>query len=82
MLFYFSLMTSILGPTVTLTQQTVSGIWMFAVVLGGDLTLARVIGHPHTQSLLHRYLYLIERSAGAILLLFGLLVLCQSAESL
>lgn len=33
MLFYISLMASILGPSVTLTQQAVSGVWMFSVVL-------------------------------------------------
>lgn len=31
-LFYLALMTSLLGPAVTLLQQTVSGLWMVSVV--------------------------------------------------
>ncbi|MCW2473354.1 MULTISPECIES: LysE family translocator [unclassified Symbiopectobacterium] len=71
MLFYISLMASILGPSVTLIQQTVSGGWMFSVVLLWDIALAAVIGQQRIQQALQRYLYLIERGAGAILMLFG-----------
>lgn len=71
MLFYISLMASILGPSVTLMQQAVSGAWMFSVVLLWDIALATTIGQQRIQNTLQRYLYLIERSAGAILMLFG-----------
>ncbi|MCW2479792.1 LysE family translocator [Candidatus Symbiopectobacterium sp. NZEC135] len=71
MLFYISLMASILGPSVTLTQQAVSGGWMFSVVLLWDIALAAMIGQQRIQQTLQRYLYLIERGAGAILMLFG-----------
>lgn len=75
MLFYISLMTSILGPSVTLTQHSVSGAWMFSVVLLWDTALAAVVGLRPVQHALQRYLYLIERGAGAVLILFGLFLL-------
>ncbi|RLM25779.1 threonine transporter RhtB [Brenneria alni] len=75
MLFYISLMTSILGQHVTTTQQIVSGGWLFSVVLGWDLLIAMLITRPLIQKRLQRYLNLIERSAGVILILFGLILL-------
>ncbi|MCG8710529.1 LysE family transporter [Brenneria sp. 4F2] len=74
-LFYISLMTSILGPRVTPLQQAVSGIWMFAIVLGWDLLMAMLITLPRVQQRLQRYLNPIERVAGAILIFFGLILL-------
>ena len=41
-LFYLALMTSLLGPAVTLLQQTVSGLWMVSVVFFWDLKLAEL----------------------------------------
>ncbi|WP_409159440.1 LysE family translocator [Pectobacterium sp. B2J-2] len=75
MLFYISLMTSILGKNVTPTQQFVSGSWMFSVVLVWDLLIAALIAHPLIQQRLTRWLNPIERGAGVILLCFGLLLL-------
>ncbi|KFX06971.1 threonine transporter RhtB [Pectobacterium betavasculorum] len=75
MLFYISLMTSILGPQVTTTQQFVSGSWMFSVVLVWDLLIASLIARPLIQQRLTRWLNPIERCAGVILLFFGLLLL-------
>ncbi|STV64674.1 amino acid exporter (threonine) [Klebsiella pneumoniae subsp. pneumoniae] len=42
-LFYLALMTSLLGPAVTLLQQTVSGLWMVSVVFFWDLLLVSAI---------------------------------------
>lgn len=64
-------MASILGPSVTLKQQAVSGGWMFIVVLLWDIALAATIGQQRLQQTLQLSLYLIERGAGAILMLFG-----------
>ncbi|WP_113625715.1 LysE family translocator [Pectobacterium peruviense] len=75
MLFYISLMTSILGPQVTPTQQFVSGGWMFSIVLVWDLLIAALIARPLIQQRLTRWLNPIERGAGIILLFFGLLLL-------
>ncbi|UUE59172.1 LysE family translocator [Pectobacterium aroidearum] len=75
MLFYISLMTSILGQNVTPTQQFVSGSWMFSVVLMWDLLIAALIARPLIQQHLTRWLNPIERGAGVILLFFGVLLL-------
>ncbi|MFJ5407821.1 LysE family translocator [Pectobacterium punjabense] len=75
MLFYISLMTSILGPHVTPVQQFVSGSWMFSVVLAWDLLIAALIARPRVQQCLTRWINPIERGAGIILLFFGLLLL-------
>lgn len=75
MLFYISLMTTILGQNVTATQQIVSGGWMFFVVLGWDLLIAALITRPLVQQRLQRYLNIIERGAGIVLIFFGLILL-------
>ena len=58
-LFYLALMTSLLGPAVTLLQQTVSGLWS-------------AIALPQIQRRLGAIVWRVERAAGAILMLFGL----------
>ena len=42
-------MTSLLGPAVTLLQQTVSGLWMVSVVFFWDLLLVSAIALPQIQ---------------------------------
>ncbi len=75
LIFYMSLMTSILGNQVTLIQQTISGIWLFFAVLLWDLLVAYMIGHPKVTNRLDSKIYLIERSSGGILILIALGVL-------
>ncbi|MCG5043875.1 LysE family translocator [Enterobacteriaceae bacterium 155047] len=70
-LFYLALMTSLLGPDVTLLQQSVSGIWMVLAVLAWDFTVVSLIGLPGVQQTLRRSLWLIERTAGVVLMVFG-----------
>lgn len=53
-LFYLALMTALLGPSVTLLQQTMSGIWMTSVVLFWDLLIVMFIGLPQIQRRLTR----------------------------
>lgn len=74
-LFYLALMTALLGPEVTLLQQSVSGIWMVLVVLLWDLALVTLIGLPTVQQRLSRSICWIERSAGAVLIVFGVWIL-------
>lgn len=74
-LFYLVLMTALLGPEVTLLQQSVSGIWMVLVVLLWDLALVTLIGLPAVQQRLSRSICWIERSAGAVLIVFGVWIL-------
>lgn len=70
-LFYLALMTALLGPSVTLLQQTISGIWMTSVVLFWDLLIVICIALPPFQRQLSRGILWIERVAGGVLLLFG-----------
>lgn len=70
-LFYLALMTSLLGPAVTLLQQTVSGLWMVSVVFFWDLLLVSAIALPQIQRRTGAIVWRVERAAGAILMLFG-----------
>ncbi|WP_333852360.1 LysE family translocator [Leclercia sp.] len=70
-LFYLALMTALLGPNVTLLQQSVSGIWMVTVVLMWDLAVVSFIALPTVQRRLSDNIWKIERVAGVVLMLFG-----------
>ncbi|KLP56887.1 threonine transporter RhtB [Enterobacter genomosp. O] len=70
-LFYLALMTALLGPDVTLLQQTTCGIWMVMVVLVWDLAVVSLTGLPVIQQKLSRSLWLVERTAGVVLMGFG-----------
>ena len=70
-LFYLALMTALLGPSVTLLQQTMSGLWMTSVVLFWDLLIVLFIGLPQIQRRLTRRILWIERIAGGVLIIFG-----------
>lgn len=76
-LFYLALMTTLSGASVTLLQQSVTGIWMVAVVLLWDLLLVRVIGLQTMQRRLAGGVWLIERGAGAVLIAFALWILIR-----
>ncbi|BBV42618.1 LysE family translocator [Citrobacter portucalensis] len=70
-LFYLALMTALLGPSVTLLQQTMSGIWMTSVVLCWDMLIVMFIGLPQIQRRLSRGILWVERIAGGVLIIFG-----------
>ncbi|MEG6016131.1 LysE family translocator [Enterobacter hormaechei] len=70
-LFYLALMTALLGPDVTLLQQATCGVWMVMVVLVRDFALVSLMGLPAVQRKLSRSLWLIERTAGVVLMGFG-----------
>jgi len=70
-LFYLALMTALLGPNVTLLQQSVSGIWMVTVVLVWDLAVVSFIALPGVQRRLSNNIWKIERAAGGVLMVFG-----------
>ncbi|HEY4466621.1 MAG TPA: LysE family translocator [Klebsiella sp.] len=76
-LFYLALMTSLLGPNVTLVQQAVSGAWMTSMVLLWDLLLISLIALPTVQRRLSAVIWRVERTAGAILMAFGGWILWQ-----
>lgn len=70
-LFYMSLMTVILGDSVTLTQQVFCGLWMFWVVLIWDLLIVILISYPGLQKLLNSKVCYIERLSGVVLISFS-----------
>lgn len=81
-LFYLALMTALLGPNVTLLQQSVSGIWMVTVVLVWDLAVVSVIALPAIQRRLSDHIWKMERAAGGVLIAFGGWILWQFLTSL
>ncbi len=80
-LFYLALMTALLGPSVTLLQQTMSGIWMTSVVLFWDLLIVMFIGLPQIQRRLTRGILWIERIAGGVLTVFGCAIALRFLQS-
>lgn len=80
-LFYLALMTALLGPSVTLLQQTMSGIWMTSVVLFWDLLIVMFIGLPQIQRRLTRGIMWIERIAGGVLIIFGCAIALRFLQS-
>ena len=81
-LFYLALMTALLGPSVTLLQQTMSGIWMTSVVLCWDLLIVMFIGLPQIQRRLTRGILWIERIAGGVLIIFGCAIALRFLQSI
>ncbi|MDL4383055.1 threonine transporter RhtB [Citrobacter braakii] len=80
-LFYLALMTALLGPSVTLLQQTMSGIWMTSVVLFWDLLIVMFIGLPQIQRRLTRGILWIERITGGVLIVFGSAIALRFLQS-
>ncbi|ECG5957563.1 LysE family translocator [Salmonella enterica subsp. enterica] len=80
-LFYLALMTALLGPNVTFTQQAICGIWMTSVVLLWDLLLITLIALPQIQGRLGNLVWKIERAAGGILIAFGCWIVWQFITS-
>ncbi|MEB6379741.1 LysE family translocator [Leclercia adecarboxylata] len=81
-LFYLALMTALLGPNVTLLQQSVSGIWMVTVVLMWDLAVVTFIALPAVQRRLSDHIWKMERVAGMVLSAFGAGILWRFLTSL
>ncbi|MCX9030911.1 LysE family translocator [Citrobacter portucalensis] len=81
-LFYLALMTALIGPSVTLLQQTMSGIWMTSVVLCWDLLIVMFIGLPQIQRRLSRGILWVERIAGGVLIIFGCAIALRFLQSI
>lgn len=81
-LFYLALMTALLGPSVTLLQQTMSGIWMTSVVLCWDLLIVMFIGLPQIQRRLTRGILWVESIAGGVLIIFGCAIALRFLQSI
>lgn len=72
----------LLGPAVTLLQQTVSGLWMVSVVFFWDLLLVSAIALPQVQRRLGAIVWRVERAAGAVLMIFGLWIIWRFLHDL
>ena len=81
-LFYLALMTALLGPSVTLLQQTMSGIWITSIVLCWDLLIVMFIGLPQIQRRLSRGILWVERIAGGVLIIFGCAIALRFLQSI
>ncbi|MHC0471124.1 LysE family translocator [Citrobacter sp. EBS8] len=81
-LFYLALMTALLGPSVTLLQQSMSGIWMTSVVLFWDLLIVMFIGLPQIQRRLTRGILWVERIAGGVLIIFGCVIALRFLQNI
>lgn len=81
-LFYLALMTALLGQSVTLLQQTMSGIWMTSIVLCWDLLIVMFIGLPQIQRRLSRGILWVERIAGGVLIIFGCAIALRFLQSI
>ena len=66
----------------TLLQQATCGVWMVTVVLAWDLALVTLMGLPAVQQKLSRALWLIERTAGVVLMGFGGWVMWRLLENI
>lgn len=73
-IFYLTLMTVILGPNTTPTQQLFVGIWMTSLVFVWDAALARLISLPGIRLYLWKCIPLIEGMAGGVLVLLAVLL--------
>lgn len=73
-IFYLTLMTVILGPDTTPSQQLFCGIWMTSLVFVWDAGLARLISLPVMRRRLWRCIPLIEGVAGGVLMLLAVLL--------
>lgn len=77
-IFYFTLMTVILGPSVTLPQQVFCGVWMSMLVLVWDMGLVVLIGHPKAQRALRNCIPRFETSAGLVLIILAASIIFKS----
>lgn len=71
LIFYMTLMTSVIGAEASLRQQIFCGGWMAFAVLAWDIAVAACIGMPRVQRALGRKIVLVEGASGLLLVLLG-----------
>ncbi|WP_129142126.1 LysE family translocator [Modicisalibacter coralii] len=81
-LFYASLFALLNARDTPPTIQGLYAVWMVGVVLGWDLLVARMAGHPRLIQRLGRGLKTIERLAGLALLLLALGIVASQRQAL
>lgn len=70
-LFYAALAAMLQGPATPAASKLFYAGWMFTVVLGWDLLVAALIGHPAVLRRFSRALPWLERGTGVVLLGLG-----------
>ena len=73
-IFYLSLFTAMVSPQTSLGMRSLYGLWMATLVLLWDIGIAMLIGNDRVKPALGCWIYRIEKGAGAILTIFGLLL--------
>lgn len=75
MVFYFSIMTTLIEADALLRQRVAAGVWMSGIVLAWDLFVAAVISRAVVQRILWRWIPRIEKVCGIFLVLVAVSVL-------
>jgi threonine/homoserine/homoserine lactone efflux protein len=78
-LFYAALAAMLEGPATPTANKLFYAGWMFTVVLGWDLLVAALIGHPAVLRRFARALPWLERGTGVVLLGLGVSILLSLA---
>ncbi len=73
-IFYLSLFTAMVSPQTSLAVRGLYALWMAALVLFWDMGVAVLLGNNRVQTRLGDWLFGIEKVAGALLAVFGLLL--------
>ncbi len=72
--FYLSLFTAMVSPKTGLGVRGLYGLWMAFLVLVWDMGIAVAVGNGRVKQLLGRWVFTIEKCAGAALACFGILL--------
>lgn len=76
-LFYLSLFTVMVSPQTPFVIRCLYGVWMVGIVLAWDMGVAVVLGNLQIKARLGRWVFAIEKVAGTVLTLFGVLILAS-----
>lgn len=73
-IFYLSLFTAMVSPQTSLAVRGLYGLWMAALVLFWDMGVAVLLGNNRMKTRLGDWMFRIEKVAGALLAVFGILL--------
>jgi len=76
-IFYLSLFTVMVSSETSLFVRSLYALWMTGIVLIWDLGVAGLLGNQKIKQWLGRWIFGIEKFAGAMLALFGILLTVQ-----
>jgi threonine/homoserine/homoserine lactone efflux protein len=73
-IFYLSLFTVMVSPSTRFTTRCLYAVWMVSVVFLWDCGLAAFLGQGRVKKRLGRGIFWLEKIAGTVLALFGILL--------